>query len=233
MRGCLSVIVVGAAFLAGLVWFAGPPLASGVVSLALQGSGLAADRLDVRVTADPPFELAVGRADRVAVHATGARWRGVRLASLDLTLDAVDLLGRTATTADGRLQGVELDTAGGQTVLADVELEGSAAAAATTIRIGAANVEAVTIDAFEAHFGARPSSARLVTPNTVRVDLGGLTVDSRLSIGSKGSVVATARGDSIVLFTPNTALPLHLTKLAVTSSGLVLRGTLDVGALLR
>jgi hypothetical protein len=233
VRGCLSVMVLGGAFLAGLVWFAGPPVASGVVTLALQGSGLAADRLDVQVTADPPLELAVGRADRVAIQATVASWRGVRLASLDLKLDAVDLLARTAASAEGRLERVELDAAGGQTVVADVEIAGAADAAATTVRIGAANVEAVTIDAFEAHFGARPSSARLVAPNTVRVDLGGLTVDSRLSIGSKGSVVATARGDTIVLFTPNTALPLHLTKLAVTSVGLELRGTLDVGALLR
>jgi hypothetical protein len=233
MRGCLSVLVLGAVFLAGLTWFAGPPVASGVVTKALQGSGLAADDLNVQVTADPPLELAVGRADQVAVHATTARWRGVRLASLDLTLDAVDLLGRTATSAEGRLDGVELDTAGGQTVLADFEFEGSAEAATTTIRIGAANVEAVTIDAFEAHFGVRPSSARLVAPNTVRVVLGGLTIDSRLSIDPKGSVVATARGDSIVLFTPGAALPLHLTSLAVTSSGLELRGTLDVGALLR
>jgi hypothetical protein len=233
MRGCLSVLLLGGAFLAGLVWFAGPQVASGAVTMALQGSGLAADRLDVRVTADPPLVLAVGRADRVTIHATAARWRGVRLASLDLELDAADLLGRTATRAEGRLEGVELDTAGGQRVLADVELEGSAAAAATTIRIGAGNVEAVTIDAFEARFGVRPSSARLVAPNTVRVVLGGLAINSRLSIGPKGSVVAAASGESIVLFTPTPSLPLRLTSLAVTSSGLELRGTLDVGALLR
>jgi hypothetical protein len=117
--------------------------------------------------------------------------------------------------------------------VADVELEGSADAATTTIRIGAANVEAVTVDAFEAHFGVRPTSARLVAPNTVRVVLGGLAIESRLSIGAKGSVVATATGDPIVLFTPSPALPLHLTGLAVASSGLELRGTLDVGAMLR
>lgn len=233
MRGCLSVIVLGGAFLVGLVWFAGPPVASGVVTMALQGSGLAADRLEVQVTADPPLELAAGRADRVAVHATAARWRGVRVASLDLRLDAVDLVGRTATSASGRLEGVELDTAGGQPVLADVEFEGSADAAPTTIRIGAANVETVTIDAFEAHFGVRPSSARLVAPNTVRVVLGGLTIDSRLSIGPNSSVVAAARGESVVLFSPTPSLPLRLTSLAVTSAGLELRGTLDVGALLR
>ena len=51
MRGCLSVIVIAGAFVAGVIWQAGPPVASGVVTMALQGSGLSADRLDVKVTA--------------------------------------------------------------------------------------------------------------------------------------------------------------------------------------
>ena len=233
MRGCLSVILLAGAFVVGLVWFAGPQVASGVVTLGLQGSGLSADRLDVKVRADPPLELAVGRADAIAIHATSARWRGVRIASLDVSLDGVDLVGRTATTAEGRLDGVEFASAGGQAVLADVELTGAAAAAATTIRIDSASVESVTLDAFETHFGVRPTTAHLVAPDTIRVVLGGLTVDSRLSIGSDGSVVAGARGDAIVLFTPSAALPLRVRRLAVTSSGLTLHGTLDVGALVR
>ena len=233
MRGCLSVLVLGGVFLVGLVWFAGPPLASGLVTIALQASGLSADRIGVQVTADPPLELAVGRADRVAIRAAGARWRGVRFASLDVSLGGVDLPRRTAETADGRLDGVELDAVRGQTVVADVELEGSANAASTTIRIPAANVEMVAIDAFEAHFGVRPSAARLVAPDTIGVVLGGLTVDGHLSIDPEGAVVATANGEVIILFTPNPALPLRLTSLTVTSSGLELGGTLDVGELLR
>lgn len=233
MRGCLSVLVLGAVFLAGSVWFAGPPLAAGLVTIALQASGLSADRVGVQVTADPPLELAAGRADRVVIRATGARWRGVRFASLDVSLGDVDLPARTAATADGRLDGVELDTVGGQPVIADVVLEGSADAASTTVRIAAATVEAVAIDAFETRFDARPSAARLVAPDAIRVELGGRTVSSRLSIDRGGAVVATANGETIVLFTPNAGLPLRLSSLAVTPSGLQLRGTLDVGALLR
>jgi len=232
VRSCLSVIVLGLAFLGAIVWFGGPPLASGLVALAIQSSGLRADRLDVRVTADPPLQLAAGRADRVVIDATGARWRGVRLASLELTLGTVDLLARTATNATGRLGGVELDASGGQTVVADVELGGAATAAATTIRIAAANVGSVAIDAFEARFGVRPTSASLVAPDTIRVVLGGLTVSRRLSIDGKGSVVAVGNGQTIVLFTPSAALGLGLTSVAATSSGLELRGTLDVAALL-
>lgn len=233
MRGCLSVIVLAIAFVGAVVWFGGPPLASGLVTLALQGSGFSADQLDVRVTADPPLELALGRADRVVIRASGARWRGVRLASLGVTLGTVDLLARTAASADGRLSGVELDTSGGQAVVADVAFEGSADAAATTIRIAAATVESAAIDAFETTFGVRPSSAGLVAPDTVRVVLDGLTLDSRLSIDAKGSIVALAKGETIVLFTPSSALGLRLTSFAVTSSGLVLHGTLDVAAVIR
>lgn len=233
MRGCLSVMALGLAFLGAIVWFGGQPFAAGLVTLAVQGSGLSAHQLAVEVTADPPLELAVGRADRVAIHASDARWRGVRVASLELTLDTVDLLARTAANAEGRLAGVELDTPGGQTVVADVEMGGAATRAATTIRIPAANVESVATDAFEATFGLRPTSASLVAPDTIRVVLGGLAIDSRLSIGPTGSIVTVANGQTIVLFTPSTALGLRLTSLAVTSSGLELHGTLDVAALLR
>jgi hypothetical protein len=233
VRGCLSVLVLGAVFLAGMIWFAGPPLASGLVTMALQASGLSAERVGVQVVADPPLELAAGRADRVAIRATGAQWRGVRFASLDVALGDVDLPARTAATVDGRLDGVELDTVRGQRVIADVTLEGSASAASTTIRIPAANVEAVASDAFEARFVVRPSSVGLVGPDSIRVELGGLTLSSRLSIDRDGAVVATANGEAIVLFTPNPVLPLRLSSLAVTSAGLELHGTLDVGALLR
>ncbi|HEY6014581.1 MAG TPA: hypothetical protein VIU37_11250, partial [Candidatus Limnocylindrales bacterium] len=70
-------------------------------------------------------------------------------------------------------------------------------------------------------------------PDSIRVELGGSTVSSRLSIDREGAVVATANGEALVLFTPNPVLPLRLSSLAVTSSGLELHGTLDVGALLR
>ncbi len=232
MRGCLSVVVLGLAFLAAIVWVAGPPVASAIVATTVS-RGLAADRLEVAVTADPPLKLALGRADRVAIRATGARWNGVRLGSLDVTLGIVDLVGRTATSADGRLDGVELDTVAGRPVVADVEFSGSAPAAATTVRIDAANVVSVAIGALEAHFGVRPSSVSLAVPDSMRLVLGGRTLGSKLSLGADGSVVAVANGDTMVLFAPSHALPLRVTSLTVASSGLELRGMLDIGALLR
>jgi hypothetical protein len=233
VRGCLSVLVLGALVVGALVWFAGPPAASALVTTALHGSGLAADKLDVEVTADPPLILAAGRADRVVINATGARWNGVRMASLELALDSVDLVARSAAFATGHLDRVELDTQAGRPIIADVELSGPGGAAKTTIRLDAVDVEAVAINAFETHFRVRPSTARLVAPDIIRVKLGPATVDGRLAIAGDGSVVAIVGGASISLFTPDPSLALRLTDLTVASSGLTLAGTLDVGELVR
>jgi len=233
VRGCLSVLVLGAVFLGALVWFGGPPVASAVVTSALRGSGLAANQLDVEVTADPPLILVEGRADRVTIHATGASWKGVAIASLELTLDSVDLLARSAASANGRLGSVQLDAQDRQPVLGDVELTGSTSAAKTTIQLDAAGLEPIAATAFVTEFGIRPSSVTLVTPDIIRVTLGPRLVDATLKVDADGSVVAVANGASIVLFTPNPALPIHLTGLTASLTRLTLHGTFDVGKLLR
>src|SRR5258705_598275 len=90
MRGCLSVLILAIAFLAVGVWFGGPPLASAVVRSTLTSTGFASDTLDVEVNADPPLTLAVGRAKAVDITATGVRWNGLRLATLELSLGSGD-----------------------------------------------------------------------------------------------------------------------------------------------
>ena len=107
MRGCLSVLIIAAAFLVGVVWFGGVPLAETVVEASLTASAFEADELDVTVGADPPLQLALGRADRVEIEATGVRWEDLRAGSMSMRLDGVDLLARTATTADGEFRDVE------------------------------------------------------------------------------------------------------------------------------
>lgn len=233
MRGCFSVFILGIAFLAAAIWFGGPPLASAVVKSTLNGSGFTSDTLDVAVTADPPLTLAVGRAKDVAITATGVRWNGLRLASLTLSLGSVDLIGRTAATAEGRFGGVQLHGTGGQPILADVALKGSADAAKTTVTIDAATVTAMALAAFESSFGVRPSSASLVAPDIIRLKVAGLTVSGQLAVAADGSIVAVANGSTIRLVVPDASLPFQLTGLAVTPTALQLQGTLDVGSLLR
>jgi hypothetical protein len=233
MRGCLSVLVLAAVFLTAAIWFGGPPLASAVVSSTLTGTGFASDTLDVKVTADPPLTLAIGRASGVAITATSVRWNKLELASLSLNLGSVDLISRTAASAQGRLGGVKFTGAGGQPIVADVELSGPADAARTTITVDAVSVTTMALAAFESDFGIRPSSATLVAPDTIRLTVGGLTLNGHLSVAADGAIVATANSSTIRLLAADPSLPLRLTGLAVTPTALELRGTMDVGSLLR
>lgn len=233
MRGCLSVLLLGIGFVAAAIWFGGPPLASAIVKSTLNGTGFASDTLDVTVTADPPLTLALGRAKSVAISATGVRWNGLRLASLALTLGSVDLVGRTAATADGRFGDVQLRGPGGRPVLADVAMKGAADAAKTTVTIDAATVSAMALTAFESSYGVRPASVTLVAPDVIRLKVGGLTVTGQLAVGADGSLVAIANGSRIHLVDPDPSLPFQMTGLAVSPTALQLQGTLDVGSLLR
>jgi hypothetical protein len=233
VRGCLSVLLLGIGFVAAAIWFGGPPLAAAIVKSTLNGTGFASETLDVTVTADPPLTLAVGRTKSVAISATGVRWNGLRLASVALTLGSVDLVGRTAATADGRFGGVQLHGPGGRPVLADVALKGAADAATTTVTIDAATVSAMALAAFESNYGVRPASATLVAPDVIRLKIAGLTVSGQLAVAADGSLVAIANGSRIHLVDPDPSLPFHLTGVAATPTALQLQGTLDVGSLLR
>jgi hypothetical protein len=157
----------------------------------------------------------------------------LRLATFALSLGSVDLIAKTAATADGRFGGVQLHGTGGQPILADVVLKGSADAAPTTITIDSATVNAMALAAFESSFGVRPSSASLVAPDVIRLKIAGLTVSGKLAVAADGSIVAVANGSTIRLVVPDPSLPFHLTGLSVTATTLELHGTIDVGSLLR
>ena len=233
MRGCLSVIVLAVLFLTVAIWFGGPPLASAIVTSTLTGTGFTSDTLDVEVRAEPPLTLAVGRASSISIDATGVSWNNLKLASLSLNLRSVDLIARTATSADGELGGVTFTGTGGQPIVADVELSGPADAARATITVDVATVTRMALAAFDADFGVRPSSATLIAPDIIQVKVGGLTLNGHLSVARDGSIVATANGSTSRILAPDPSLPVHLTGLAVTPTELELRGTIDVSSLLR
>jgi hypothetical protein len=233
LRGCLSVLIIAAAFLVGIVWFGGVPLAETVVEASLTASAFEADELDVTVQADPPLELAVGRADRVEIEATGVRWEELRAGSMSMRLDGVDLLARTATTADGEFRDVELAVAGGDPVLVGIGISGPADGAHTTIDIDGQTVNEMALAAFEDTFGARPDSAGLVAPNQVRVTLAGRQLSGTLVVEADGALVVETGLGKVRLVEPDPSIPLRLTAVSVVDGGLELIGTLDVSALLR
>jgi hypothetical protein len=233
LRGCLSVLIIAAAFLVGIVWFGGPPLAETVVEASLTGSGFEADRLDVTVAADPPLALAVGRADRVEIEATGVRWKDLRAGSMTLRLSGVDLLARTATTADGRFHDVELPVAGGDPALVGITLAGPADGAATTIEIDGPAVSRMALAAFEQEFGTRPDTVELVAPNRIQVRLGGTALSGTLQVEADGALIVASTLGAVRLVEPDSSLPLRLTGVSVGDTGLRLTGTIDLASLLR
>ena len=233
MRGCLSVLIIAAVFLVGIVWFGGVPLAETVVEASLTSSAFEADELDVTVHADPPLELALGRADRVEIEARGVRWEDLRAGSMTMRLDGVDLLGRTATTADGQFNDVELAVAGGDPALVGIAIHGPADGARTTVEIDGPTVNRMALAAFEETFGTRPDSAELVAPNGVRVGIGDRELNGTLRVDVDGALVVASGLGTIRLVEPDPSLPLRLTSVSIVDGGLALTGTLDVSALLR
>jgi hypothetical protein len=233
MRGCLSVLIIAAAFLVGIVWFGGVPLAETVVEASLTSSAFEADELDVTVHADPPLVLALGRADRVEIEATGVRWEELRAGSMSMRLDGVDLLARTATTADGQFRDVELAVAGGDPALVGIGISGPAGGARTTIDIDGPTVNRVALAAFEEKFGTRPDAADLVAPDGIRVRLGGNELLGTLRVDSDGALVVVSGLGTVRLVEPDPSIPLRLTGVSIVNGGLELTGTLDVSALLR
>jgi hypothetical protein len=233
VRGCLSVLIIAAAFLVGVVWFGGVPLAETVVEASLTASAFDADELDVTVRADPPLQLALGRADRVEIEATGVRWEDLRAQAMSMRLDGVDLLARTATTADGEFRDVELAVAGGDPALVGIAISGPADGADTTIDIDGPTVSRMALAAFEDQFGTRPDSAALVAPNLVQVTLGDRQLSGRLVLEADGALVVETGLGKVRLVEPDPALPLRLTAVSIVNGGLELTGTLDVSALLR
>jgi hypothetical protein len=233
VRGCLSVLIIAAAFLVGVVWFGGVPLAETVVEASLTASAFDADELDVTVRADPPLQLALGRADRVEIEATGVRWEDLRAQAMSMRLDGVDLLARTATTADGEFRDVELAVAGGDPALVGIAISGPADGADTTIDIDGPTVSRMALAAFEDQFGTRPDSAALVAPNLVQVTLGDRQLSGRLVLEADGALVVETGLGKVRLVEPDPSLPLRLTAVSIVNGGLELTGTLDVSALLR
>lgn len=233
MRGCLSILILAAAFVLGAIWFGGPPLAGTVLEATLSGTGFVADELDVDVQASPPLRLVLGRADRVTIHARGVHWNGLDAASMDLAMDEVDLFGRTAGRADGRLVDVELAGPDGNPVLVSIDIAGPSEAAATTVRVDRATVERVAKAAFEAEFGIKADAVELVAPDQVRLTVAGVPVIGRLEVFQDGGLAATSQLGSVTLVAPDPNLPLTLTGLTVDETGLTLRGTLEVTSLIR
>jgi hypothetical protein len=230
MRGCLFVLVIGAA---GAAWFGAPPLASTVIASTLEGSGYRATSSMITVSANPPPRLLLGHADQVTIDGRGVTWRTFRAGRLQLTLGDVDLFGRTAGTIHGTISAAELQATGATvTPTADVTLDGSGSNATATIRVPGATVDGLVRDSVAKQYGVAVTATSLVAPDTLQITTSGTTIRGRLAIDSAGALVLVTSLGSANLFRFDPSFPIQLSGVRVSGADLELTGTLDAAALL-
>jgi hypothetical protein len=233
MRGCLFVLVVGAALVAVAGWFGAAPLASTVIASILEGSGYRATSSTVTTTADPPLRLLVGHADRVTIDGLDVTWRTFKASRLQLALDDVDLFGRTAGSIHGTITSARLQTNDPTAVpTADVTIDGTGRSADATIRVPGGTVDSLVRSGVAKQYGAAVTATELVEPDTLRITTSGTTIEGRLAIDARGGLVLATRLGPADLFRFDPSFPIVLTGVRIRGGDLELTGTLDAQALL-
>jgi len=237
VRGCLFVLVLASLVAAFVVVVGLPAAAAGALTAGVAAAGLKAADTTVTVSSDPPTDLIGLHADRVRVRATHATFRGLEIGALDVTLQGVAIVDRTARSVDGRLPDVVVPNVGARPLtLGSIALSGGGDAVVATTTIPAGEAVALIADGLEAKLGIRPTSVVLASPDRLTVRLG-VAVSGRLAVTATGDLVVRvldgpAAGDEIVLLRGGEDLPVRLTSVTVTGAGdLRLAGELAIGLL--
>jgi hypothetical protein len=237
VRGCLFVVVLGAALLGIGLWFGAPPLATALVRSSLTAAGFESGQpAEVEVLVATPLELLSGRVGRVTIEAVDARFGGVRARTAAVALDDVDLVGARAASIELDLGepslvrtalGVDLDadrlTARGPVGDAEMEL---------TFR--AEQFAALAEGAFVERFGSAPESIALEAPDILVARVLGQEVRATVRVEAGALVVDPVEPDldAVVVFEPDSDLPLTFEAVRVEAGRLVLAGRIDLSDLL-
>jgi hypothetical protein len=225
MRGCLFTILLGIVVIAIVVVVGLPAVAAGVLTGGIRAAGLQSDDLTVKVSSDPPTDLVGMHADRVHVVASDATFRGMDIGQLDLTLEDVADLDRTAGAIDGTLGDVGLRLATGEDVtLSRITISGNSDGITATTVIPAAQARALIMDAVERETGVRPADVTLSSPDLVGIRTSvGLELEGRLDVTPNGDLVLTGEGPlagrAAVLVQGGQDLPIELTDVRVNANG--------------
>jgi len=236
VRGCLFTLLLAAALI-GLFLVVGlPALAEGILTAGVTAAGLQSDDTTVTVSSDPPTDLMGLHADHVQLTASDARFRSVRIGSLDISCVDMELGDRSCAAIDGRLHQVTATDAAGQPLLIDlIRLGGGGNHITATATIAGGEVEGLISDAISQALGGRPTSVALAAPDRVTVAFGpGSQVTGRFVISPGGDLAIQVTSGKLkghqVTALAAAALPVRLTNVSVADSGdLVLGGELSIG----
>lgn len=219
------------------IWFAGPPVAGGLVGMGLAAAGFEGSGTRVDVEANPPLRLLEGHADAVRIRSRDVTVGALAALTIDVTLLEVGLLDRSAEAVDGRLDDVRVAAPDGDPVtLSSVEFDGPVAAASARVTVPAAVVEALAARMLERELGSVPGRIALASPDVISFSVAGIRAEARLAVGAFGDLVlapASPALPTIRLLSAEAFRPLTLRSLAASPTEVVLAGTLDLETLLR
>ena len=130
-------------------------------------------------------------------------WRTLHAAHLTLELDGVDLVGRTAATVNGEVDGAEIAdevTPDAPVALAGITIAGQADAAAATITTDRTTVRALVLAAVERQFGVRATDVELAAPDRLILTAPGATLEGTFVVSAPDVLgLATPLGTVTVL----------------------------------
>jgi hypothetical protein len=234
MRSCLIQLLMTAAVIFALLWFGLPFGASWLATTALNSAGFSGTNTKVEVSANLPPRILLGHADRVRLTSTQVGVGDLHAASIDLTLDNVELIDRKIGTVDGTLAGIRVAAPNGDPITIDsATVEGAGTAATATLTTSNAQLVQLAQTQFKAATGIA-STVKLAAPDKVTVTVNGKSEPGRLVV-QEGAVVLVPTSSSlptVPLIEAGAGNPFHFTSIAVGAKTVTLVGTIDVQSLL-
>ena len=236
MRGCLTSLLIFPAILLVVAWFVLPRIASPVVTAGLGVAGFSSSNQLVTVSADPPIELLTLHADRIHVSAANGSFHDVTMETVDITLDDVGLLDRTAGTVSGTLTGVEVHPADGLPLrVTSIVLTGSSASISASLTLSPTDLQALATNAVKSALGSTPSKVTFAAPDRATVVVAGISITGRIVITSAGGLafkpttLPLGLDGPIDLVKPGPAMPLRVTSVRVNAvGGMAIDGVVDL-----
>jgi hypothetical protein len=233
VRGCLFTVVLGVAVLAGVTVYVVPHVAEGAIKVAMTAAGFRADETDVRVHADPPYQLLGLKAGTVTIRATGVSLGTLTASSMDLTLTDVDLRARTARKVSGVLLDAVASAQEGPVAIPRIDLSGDSGAIDATAFVDGTTIERLVAQRVAIAAGVEPTAVRLREPNVLTIVMSGLSVSGDLVVGDDGAIrlsIGSPFGVQATLLEDG-ATPLKLSAIQVRGDRVVLEGALDATVL--
>ena len=233
MRSCLIQLLVTFAVLFLVVWFGVPIGASWLATNALNASGFNGTDTKVDVHSDLPPRILLGHADSIHLTSSQVSSKNLHAATIDLTLNGVELFDRKFDSALGILTGVVVFAQDGKPVTIDkVTIDGVSTGATATLSMS--NTEAASLAQSQLQSRGIVATVTVHSPDLVMITSGGQTGTAHLQVngGELQLVPVTNNLPVITLIAKGDGNPFTLTSVGIGPTAVTLVGTIDLQTLL-